>query len=790
MINKIEKVCVIGSGVMGCNIAAHFSNVGLNVYLFDQKVSENDADINVSIKNNLETYAKIKPSIFFDKDLKSKIHIGNLDDNLNILNTCDWIIEVVIENLKIKNLLFLKIDNAISDKNKNIIISSNTSGLPASKMCENTSLFFKQNFLITHFFNPVRYLHLLEIIPNKETTKLNVSFMHDFCERILGKGVIIAKESPNFIANRIGVYATLKAMDFMQTHNYNVSEVDYILGTETGKPKSAVFKTIDIVGIDTFTHVAKNCFDSIVEDEEHDIFRAPDFLAEMIKRKYLGRKTKQGFYKRDGLLTKMIDLKTFEYEEIKKPKYDSIEGARKKESISEKLRFIMSQNDKGSDLVSYMTISSFMYAANRVFEISDSIEDIDKAMRWGFNWSQGPFEICDIIGLKKVIELSKKYNCTIPEWLLNKDLQKNDLFYTYQDGIKQVWNPSLEKYCNTSDFQKGITTFSILKDNVQNTVKKLKVTNLIDLGDQVLACEFNTKLNSIDFDVLTDIEDSLNFCEENGYKGLVLYNEGVNFSVGMNLWLIYMGIQSKQWKNIDEMCKKYQDVCVRLKYSPTVTVSAPFNLTLGGGAELAMWCNSIEAHAELYMGLVEVAVGLIPGAGGNIEMMSRVLKNIPKDKKMSLDIVLSKSLENVAMAKVGTSALECRNMSFLSENDGITINKERHLSSAKLKAMTLINSGFLNCNRRVFNLPGIDAFANFKLMLNSMYEGGYITKHDLTVALKTAFLMSGGNCNPKHHVDEQTLLDLERETFLSLCGERKTIDRIEHMLKKKKPLRN
>jgi 3-hydroxyacyl-CoA dehydrogenase len=318
----------------------------------------------------------------------------------------------------------------------------------------------------------------------------------------------------------------------------------------------------------------------------------------------------------------------------------------------------------------------------------------------------------------------------------------------------------------------------------------LKVTNLIDLGDQVIACEFNTKLNSIDFDVLTDIEDSLDFCEENGYKGLVLYNEGVNFSVGMNLWLIYMGIQSKQWKNIDEMCKKYQDICVRLKYSPTVTVSAPFNLTLGGGAELAMWCNSIEAHAELYMGLVEVAVGLIPGAGGNIEMMSRVLKNIPKDKKISLDIVLSKSLENVAMAKVGTSALECRNMSFLGENDGITINKERHLSSAKLKAMTLINSGSLNCNRRMFNLPGIDAFANFKLMLNSMYEGGYITKHDLTVALKTAFLMSGGNCNPKHHVDEQTLLDLERETFLSLCGERKTIDRIEHMLKKKKPLRN
>jgi 3-hydroxyacyl-CoA dehydrogenase len=483
-------------------------------------------------------------------------------------------------------------------------------------------------------------------------------------------------------------------------------------------------------------------------------------------------------------------VNSFQYNKVVKPKFASISESKRKTTMSDKLNFIISQEDKGAVLVKLMTVFTCIYAANRIFEISDSVEDIDKAMKWGFNWTYGPFETCDFIGIDKFISLAKEYKCKIPKWLDNKDLLKVNTFYIVENSLKKVWNPIENKYCPIDTGTNNVLSFSILKHDEKNIVKKLNVSNIIDIGDNIVVCEFNTKLNSIDFEVLTDIEQTIDFCEANNYKGLILYNEGVNFSVGMNLWLVYMGIQAKQWDQIDSMCKKYQDLCVRLKYSPIVTVAAPFNLTLGGGAELSMWCKTMEAHVELYMGLVEVAVGLIPGAGGNIEMMSRVLENIPKDKKIPLDIVLSKSLENVAMAKVATSAHECKEFAFLGQNDGITINKDLHLTSAKLAAMRLLNSGFNNVKRRVFSLPGEHAFSNFKLMLYSMYEGGYISNYDYTVALKVAYLMSGGNCNAQSPVEEQALLDLEREAFLSLCGEKKTMDRIEHMLKNKKPLRN
>jgi 3-hydroxyacyl-CoA dehydrogenase len=788
MTNVIRNVCVLGAGVMGCNIAAHLANAGLNVLLLDMPNS--DGDKNANIQKNLDLFSKLKPNIFFAKNLKKRVKIGNFNDNLKDIVDYDWVIEAIIENITIKNNMFKDIDNILKDQQNNVLVTSNTSGLSVKGMCEGTSLKFRQNFLVTHFFNPVRYLHLLEIVPGEDTNPKHTILLSDFCNRVLGKGVINAKESPNFIANRIGIYASLKSIQLMLKHDFSIQEVDYILGEQTGRPKSAVFKTLDIVGLDTFSHVTQNCFDSLPNDEEHNVFESPSFIKEMIEKKLLGRKTKQGFYKKEKGMLSVLNVNSMEYEPKKKVKFDSIEGAKKKTLLNDKLKFILDSSDKASTFVKEMNVFVCSYAANRVFEISDSIEDIDNSMKWGFNWNKGPFEICDIIGVKSFVKLAREMGCLVPEWLSNESLLERNSFYVHENNIKKVWMPGTNEYVPVKECEKNTLNFSILKNSESNVVKKLNVTNLIDLGDNVLACEFNTKLNSVDFDILSDIEKSLDFCEQNNYKGLVLYNEGGHFSVGMNLWLVYMGIQAKQWKQIEEISKTFQDLCVRLKYSPTVTVAAPYNLTLGGGAELSMWCNRIEAHAELYMGLVEVGVGLLPGAGGNIEMIDRALLNIPNDKKVPLDIILSKALESVALAKVGTSALESRELLYLKPQDGITMNKDLHLQTAKYSALSMISSGDNNSVRREFNLPGKEAYSNFKLMLSGMYEGGFMSEHDLKISLKIANLISGGDCNPNHPVTEQYLLDLERETFLSLCGEKKSFDRLEHMLKTNKPLRN
>jgi 3-hydroxyacyl-CoA dehydrogenase len=788
MTNIIKNVCVLGAGVMGCNIAAHLANAGLNVLLLDQP--NNGEDKNTNIKANLDLFSKMKPNIFFAKNLKNRVRVGNFEENLSDIVDYDWVIEAIIENLEIKNKMFQRIDNILKESGNNVIVTSNTSGLSVKGMCEGTSLEFRQNFLVTHFFNPVRYLHLLEIVPSNDTKPENVVLLSDFCNRVLGKGVIHAKESPNFIANRIGIYASLKSIQLMSKNNFSVEDIDYILGEQTGRPKSAVFKTLDIVGLDTFAHVTQNCFDSLPHDEEHSVFENPNFIMQMIEKNLLGRKTKQGFYKKEKKSLFVLNVNSMEYEAKKKVKFQSIEGAKKKSLLSEKMKFILDHSDEASSFVRDITVFVCIYAANRVFEISDNIEDIDNSMKWGFNWSSGPFEICDIIGVKKFIELSNEKGCNVPEWLSHELLLEKNSFYIYEDNLKKVWMPKTNTYEPVKDCKNNTLNFQILKNSAGNIVKKLNVTNLVDLGDRVLACEFNTKLNSVDFDILSDIEKSLDFCEKENYKGMVLYNEGGHFSVGMNLWLVYMGMQQKQWKQIEEISKKFQDLCVRLKYSPTVTVAAPYNLTLGGGAELSMWCNRIEAHAELYMGLVEVGVGLIPGAGGNIEMIDRALLNIPNDKKIPLDIVLSKALESIALAKVGTSATESRQLLYLSPQDGITMNKDLHLQTAKFSALSMISAGNNNSVRREFNLPGREAYSNFKLMLSGMYEGGFMSEHDLKISLKIANLISGGDCNPNHPVTEQYLLDLERETFLSLCGEKKTYDRLEHMLKTNKPLRN
>jgi len=786
--NTIRKVCIIGSGVMGCNIAAHLVNSGVDVLLLDQK---KDGDLkNAYIHKNIDMFSSMKPSIFFTKSLKKHIIVGNIEDDLHTICDYDWVIEVIIEKLSIKKQLFKSIDSILSKKGKYPIISSNTSGLSVEKMSNDTTDKFKQHFLVTHFFNPVRYMYLLEIIAHPQTLQNIITNIQRFCSNRLGKGTILCKDSPNFIANRIGTYAILKVLQLMKDKQYGVADIDYIFGPAVGKPRSAIFKTLDIVGLDTFAHVAQNCFDNLKNDSENNIFLLPKVITTLINNKSLGRKSKQGFYKKDKSSLFVWNFQKNMYELVKSKKYDSIEGAKRLDSLADRINFVLTKTDEASVLVKTLTVFVCIYAANRIFEISDNIEDIDNAMKWGFGWEQGPFENADILGIQDLITTAQDLHCKMPTWLTNSHLLERNKFYIYDEGVKKVWDPLNSRYKDIQSIDNNVVNFITTKHTNKNIIAQTDATTIVDIGENILTCEFHTKLNSIDFGVLNDIENAINICETKQCKGLILYNEGKNFSVGMNLGLIYMGIQAKEWKQIDNMCKKYQDLCVRLKYSPIITVAAPFNLTLGGGAELAMWCNKIEAHAELYMGLVESAVGLLPGAGGSIELLHRTCCNVPEDNKISKDIIISKALETVALAKVSTSALEAREYRFLSMQDGVTMNKKNHLQSAKLSVLNMYNSGFCMGNRRTFKLPGLSAYTNFKIMLNNMKESGYISSHDMTVALKIAYLLSGGDCNPTYAVSEQYLLDLEREAFLSLCGEQKTYDRIEHMLIKKKPLRN
>jgi len=439
---SIKNVCVIGSGVMGCNIAAHLSNAGLNVLLIDQPNVNGEKNLN--IKKNIDTFSKIKPNIFFAQNLKNKIKIGNLEDNLNDIVAYDWVIEAIIENVDIKNGLFLKIDNILKNSKNKTIVTSNTSGLSVRQMCKGTSLDFRKNFLVTHFFNPVRYLYLLEIIPSEDTIPENIKLLSDFCYRVLGKGVIHAKESPNFIANRIGIYATLKIMKIMMQEKYTIEEVDYILGEQTGRPKSAVFKTLDIVGLDTFAHVTDNCFNTLHADEEHGVFKKPEFLNKMIEMKLMGRKTKKGFYKKSGNSIDVLDINSMQYFPKKKIKYPSIEEAKKHTSIVDKVKCILDKNDRASKLLRDITVFACIYAANRVFEISNDIESIDNSMKWGFNWNKGPFEICDIMGIKEFVKLANQSSSKIPSWLSNDNLLKHNCFYKFENVIKKVWSPLKE----------------------------------------------------------------------------------------------------------------------------------------------------------------------------------------------------------------------------------------------------------------------------------------------------------------------------------------------------------
>jgi 3-hydroxyacyl-CoA dehydrogenase len=781
----IKSVCVIGAGVMGQAIAAHMINAGLECTLLDMKTDGKDP--NKIAGDAIKKIQTSKPSLLFSKTAASRINTGNIDDDLSCVKTCDLVVEAVFEKMDIKQSIFRKLEKLVGEET---IIASNTSGLSIETMLQGLSPNFCKRFLVMHFFNPVRYLHLLEIVPARATEKKYIDAMMKFGEERLGKGVVVGKDTPNFVANRIGVYGMMETIATVLRGEYTVEEVDAVFGPALGRPKSAIFRTADVVGLDTFVHVAQNCFDNLPKDECHEIFAIPDFLRQMVKNGWLGQKSGQGFYKKDGEKILALDPKTLTYHEKAKVRFESMGAVRNLPTLKDKIATVAYADDRAGRLFFTLASKIGVYAANRLGEIADNIVDIDNALRWGFGWESGPFETWDSIGVRKSVGLMEKQGITVPTWVKEMLASGRESFYTEGPQHKVF------AYDPKTKGQVQITTpprewkLEILKRNKSNVVVDKDAFSLVDANNGALIVEFHSKMNAIDHEILHGINEGIDRCERGEFEALVLANDGANFSVGANLLLLYMGASQGMWKEIDDIVRLFQNTSKRLKYCSVPTVSAPFQLTLGGGCELSLWCDRIHASAETYIGLVEVGVGLIPGGGGNIEMVARTLKNTINSPTFVTEPFLMRALETVAMAKVATSALGAKDYLYLKESDTFSMNRRYLVHDAATVAVAMARAGYMPEAPRTFRLPGKSAYATFDMGLRSFLGGKFISEHDYKIALKVAHVMTGGNTNSYQEVSEDELLDLEREAFLSLCGEQKTMERIAYMLENNKPLRN
>ncbi|GAE33208.1 3-hydroxyacyl-CoA dehydrogenase/enoyl-CoA hydratase family protein [Halalkalibacter akibai] len=786
MTRHIRKVAVIGSGVMGSGIAAHLANVGIPSLLLDIVPRELTASeqakgltLNDKVVRNrlsstaIQKLAKQKPAPLSSKAKASYIEAGNLEDDLNRLKEVDWIIEVVVENLAIKQQLFEKIDAV---RNPGTIVTSNTSGISIEAMSEGRSEDFKAHFIGTHFFNPPRYLKLLEIIPTAKTNEEVLTFVKAFAEETLGKGVVEAKDTPNFIGNRIGTYGLLVTVREMLKGGYSVGEVDSVTGPLLGRPKSATFRTLDVVGLDTFLHVAKNVYD-VVDGEEKEVFNPAPFMNDMAERGWLGSKSGQGFFLKQGKEILELNPETMEYEARKKLKAASVEQAKQAKKLSDKMKTLAYADDRAGQLIWSLLKPTLLYSAEKAYEIANDIQAIDEAMKWGFGWEQGPFETWDAIGVAKSVERMEAEGETVPTWVKDMLASGQETFYKdngfYHEG---GYSP---KQVN----EKIVHLKSLKPDNV---VFKNSGASLLDIGDDVALLEFHSPNNSIGSDVVQMINKSIVEVEKN-YKGLVITNQGKNFCVGANLMMILMEAQDDNFFELDLVVRQFQQAMANIRYSQKPVVTAPFGMTLGGGSEICLPSASIQASLETYMGLVEVGVGLIPGGGGNKELY---LRNLEKSGGGDLQAVANKTFETIAMAKVATSAQEAKENGFLSERDGIVINGDFLIDRAKQEVAHLSAKGYRPPERTKIPVVGETGYGTLLLGAKTMKFGGMISDHDLKIAEKLAFVLAGGRVPKGTLVDEQYLLDLEREAFLSLVAEPKSQQRMQYMLTKGKPLRN
>jgi 3-hydroxyacyl-CoA dehydrogenase len=803
-LKRIDKVAVLGAGTMGARIAAHLANAGVPSYLLDIVPPDADGPArNKFAQAGLDGAIKSRPAAFFEPSLAKLVKVGNFDDNLKWLSECDWVIEAVVENLDIKRSLLRKVEEV---RKPGTIITTNTSGLPVGSIAEGFSDDFRRMWFGTHFFNPPRYMRLLELIPTPESDKSAMDAISHFCDLRMGKGIVWAKDTPNFIANRIGTFSALNAMNLMQQMDLSIEEVDALTGPAVGWPKTATFRLMDLVGLDVLGHVVSNMITN-VKDERSDL-KLPDFYRHMIERKLLGDKTKAGFYKKvkgpEGEQRMGLDWKTLEYRPRQKAHFASLEMAKNVDDPAQRLKMLLnldgSKPDKGTQFLWTILSDLWNYAANRVPEISDTIVEIDHAMKLGFNWEMGPFELWDAAGVEATVARMKKEGKPVApnaEKLLSAGVKTWYEDSPHASSGKCYFDLASGGYKHV-EVPEGVWSVTVAKKS-EGVVKKNAGASLIDLGDGIGCIEFHSKMNAIGGDIVQLITETLkpNSALGANFDGFVITNDAGNFSVGANIMLLLMSIQEDEWDEIDFMIRGFQNMTQAIKFSPKPVVAAPFGMTLGGGCEVSLHSFVRQPHAELYMGLVEVGVGLLPGGGGCKEMTLRAVDAAqsirPDGRGESVELMeaMKKSFETVAMAKVSTSANEARNLGFLSDNDVIVMNRERLLSDAKERAFELARAGYkAPVMRTDIPAPGENILATLKLGVHIMRQGEFISDHEQKIGNKVAEVLCGGAVSPGTPVSEQYLLDLEREAFKSLCGEKKTQERIQFTLKTGKPLRN
>jgi 3-hydroxyacyl-CoA dehydrogenase len=812
----IHKVAVLGAGTMGARIAAHFANAGAPSYLFDIVPPDADGPARNKIAaTGLDAAKKSKPAACMDASLPRLITIGNFDDDLKRLADVDWIIEAVVENLDLKRALLRKVE---AIRKPGTIITTNTSGLPVGRIAEGFSDDFRRSWFGTHFFNPPRYMRLLELIPTPATDRAAIDAVAHFCDIHLGKGIVLAKDTPNFIGNRIGTFSVLNVMRLMQEMDLSIEDVDVLTGQAVGWPRSATFRTIDMVGLDILGHVVSNMSRAVASDsptqlDERSDLKLPDYYKQMLERKWLGDKTKGGFYKKvkgrgeggeDERLA--LDWKTLEYHPRKKPKFPALDMAKNVEQTGARLKMLLGldgsgpqKNDKAGAFLWSALSDLWTYSANRIPEISDSIVEIDRAMRLGFNWELGPFELWDAAGIEATVGRMKKEDRTVAAsveqllasgkktWYLDdpKAASGREYFDLGTVSYKPVAVPD------------GVWSVEVAKKS-NGVVKRNSGASLVDLGDGVACIEFHSKMNTIGTDIVQLISQSLKpGGPGDNFDTFVITNDATNFSVGANLMLLLMSVQEEEWDDVDLAIRTFQGMTQAIKFSPKPVVVAPFGLTLGGGTEISLHAPALQPHAELYMGLVEVGVGLLPGAGGCKEMLLRAVDSAesirPGGRGESVELMeaMKKTFETIATAKVATSAHEARGLGFLRDSDNITMNRERVLADAKSRALELVRAGYEPPQARTdIPAPGENILAALKMGVHLMRQGEYITEYEVKLATKIAEVLCCGNVTGGTPVSEQYILDLEREGFKSLCGEKKTQERIQYTLKTGKTLRN
>ena len=798
---RINKIAIIGSGIMGSGIACHFANIGVDVLLLDIVPRElNDKEkakglslSDKTVKNRLVNDAltaslKSKPSPIYQQSFAKRITTGNLEDDIAKVADVDWIMEVVVERLDIKQQVFEKLEKY---RTPGTLITSNTSGIPIKFMNEGRSEDFQKHFCGTHFFNPARYLKLFEIIPGPKTDASVLEFLNGYGEQFLGKTSVIAKDTPAFIGNRIGIFSIQSLFHAVKDLDLTIEEVDKLSGPVIGRPKSATFRTVDVVGLDTLVHVANGIYENCKNDERLELFKLPDFISTMMENKWLGSKTGQGFYKKtvsaEGKKEILsIDLNTLEYRSAKKAKFATLELTKSIDKVVDRFKVLVKGKDKAGEFYRRSFAALFAYVSNRIPEITDELYKIDDAMKAGFGWEHGPFQIWDAIGVEKGIEMMAAEGLKPADWVADMIESGSDSFYSVKNGATYFYDsPKKEQ-----EKVPGQDAFIIL-DNIRKTTEVFSNSGVSvqDLGDGILNVEFQSKMNTIGGDVLAGLNKAIDMAEKD-FAGLIVGNQGPNFSVGANIGMIFMMAAEQEYDELNAAIKYFQDTMMRMRYSSIPTISAPHGMALGGGCEISLHADKIVAAAETYMGLVEFGVGVIPGGGGSKEMALRASDTFKKgDVQLN---TLQEYFLTIGMAKVSTSAYEAFDLGLMQQGkDVVVVNKDRQIATAKAHAKLMADAGYTQPVRRKDVLVlGKQALSMFMVGTDSMEASNYISEHDRKIANKLGYVMAGGDLSEPTKVSEQYLLDIEREAFLSLCTERKTLERIQHMLTKGKPLRN